>query len=95
MLGDQSQELVRFEARHEHQMVALQQPDGERGEPGVVLQRHRHQVDVTLLRAQRIAGVGGNRLSPPDSISLGRPVLPPDAIDFHTGETASGNAAVG
>ena len=37
--------------------------------------------------------VAGIRLSPPDSISLGRPVLPPDPIDFHTGETASGRAA--
>jgi hypothetical protein len=35
----------------------------------------------------------GIRLSPPDSMSLGRPVLPPDPIAFHTGETASGNAA--
>ncbi len=35
----------------------------------------------------------GIRLSPPDSISLGRPVLPPDLIAFHTGEIASGSAA--
>ena len=30
---------------------------------------------------------------PPASISLGLPVLPPEAIDFHTGDTASGNSA--
>ena len=35
----------------------------------------------------------GIRLSPPDSMSLGRPVLPPDPIAFHTGDTASGSAA--
>ena len=35
----------------------------------------------------------GNRLSPPASISLGLPVLPPEAIDFQIGDTASGNAA--
>ena len=35
----------------------------------------------------------GRRLSPPASISLGRPVLPPEVIDFHTGETASGSGA--
>ena len=35
----------------------------------------------------------GSRLSPPASISLGRPVLPPEAIAFHTGDTASGSAA--
>src|ERR1039457_3025909 len=35
----------------------------------------------------------GIRLSQPDSMSLGRPVLPPDPIAFHTGDTASGNAA--
>ena len=32
-----------------------------------------------------------NRLSSPASISFGRPVLPPDAIDFNDGETASGS----
>ena len=35
----------------------------------------------------------GMRLSPPASISLGRPVLPPEAIAFHAGETASGSGA--
>ena len=35
----------------------------------------------------------GRRLSPPASISLGRPVLPPEAIAFHAGETASGSGA--
>src|SRR5271156_4216791 len=35
----------------------------------------------------------GIRLSPPDSISLGRPVLPPDPIAFQTGDTASGSAS--
>ncbi len=33
-----------------------------------------------------------NRPSPPASMSLGRPVLPPEAIDFRDGETASGRA---
>src|SRR5882757_1256605 len=36
---------------------------------------------------------GGIRLSPPASISLGGPVLPPEANDFQLGDTASGNAA--
>src|ERR1700761_3875959 len=35
----------------------------------------------------------GIRLSPPDSISLGRPVLPPDPIAFQTGDTASGSSS--
>src|SRR5271166_1782585 len=34
---------------------------------------------------------GGIRLSPPASMSLERPVLPPDAKDFQHGDTASGN----
>lgn len=34
---------------------------------------------------------GGTRASPPDSMSLGRPVEPPEAIDFSTGDTASGS----
>ena len=33
----------------------------------------------------------GNRLSLPASISFGLPVLPPEAIAFHTGDTASGS----
>src|SRR5829696_2233953 len=37
--------------------------------------------------------LGGNRLSPPASINLGLPVLPPDAIDFHTGDTTSGSGS--
>ena len=37
--------------------------------------------------------VGGTLLSLPASMSLGRPVLPPDAMDFHTGETASGSGS--
>ena len=43
---------------------------------------------------QRIVrSAAGSLLSPPASISLGRPVLPPEVIDFHTGETASGSGA--
>ena len=33
------------------------------------------------------------RPSPPASISFGRPVLPPEAIDFNDGDTASGRGA--
>jgi len=35
----------------------------------------------------------GTRLSPPASMSFGRPVLPPEAIDFHTGDTDSGSGS--
>lgn len=35
----------------------------------------------------------GTRPSPPASISLGLPVLPPEAIDFQVGDTASGSGS--
>ena len=93
MFGDERQELVRFETRHQHKVMALYQSDGECGEAGVVAQRDRDQVDVAVLGAQRVSGSRGNRLSPPASINLGLPVLPPDAIDFHTGDTTSGSGS--
>jgi hypothetical protein len=36
---------------------------------------------------------GPSRLSPPASISFGRPVLPPEPIDLQHGDTASGNGS--
>src|SRR5664279_4433397 len=37
--------------------------------------------------------LGGILLSSPASMSLGRPVLPPDVIDFQIGDTRSGSGA--
>jgi hypothetical protein len=58
VVGDQPEKLVRLEARHQHEVVTLNQPDRERREAGVVGQRHRDQVDVTVLRAERVTGGG-------------------------------------
>ena len=72
----------------------ISRPAAAKVEPGAVAHRHRHQLDVAFLRAKvRLRTLAGIRLSPPASISLGRPVLPPEAIAFHTGETASGSGA--
>lgn len=50
-------------------------------------------VSVAALPIMAATTVPWNRPSPPASISFGRPVLPPEAIDFSDGDTASGSGA--
>ena len=50
-------------------------------------------VSPSLAPVVRPASAPGKRLSPPASISLGRPVLPPEPSAFHVGDTASGSGA--
>ena len=42
---------------------------------------------------RQTASAPGKRLSPPASMSLGRPVLPPEPSAFQDGDTASGSGA--
>ena len=94
MLGDQPQELVRVEARHEHQVVAEQQAAAAVVNPVLWLSGTDSRLTSPSCPCRADNPIAaGTRLSPPASISLGRPVLPPDAIDFHTGDTASGSGA--
>ena len=46
ILGDESQEIMRVETIHQHQMLTCRQCHGGGGETGVVAQRYRYQLGV-------------------------------------------------
>jgi hypothetical protein len=55
VFGDEAQEFVDVEPRHDHQVVPEQQARRRGREAGVVTERHGQQVDVILGHAEREA----------------------------------------